>query len=100
MLMPNVLPDFYKLSQIKEHFEGFDLNAYPDSGKVWTVGYGSTYNHDAKRKVQQGDTVTKETAIRWMSIDVDNVIRDANRYIKSQLNPYQSAAIVDYIYNR
>jgi len=98
--MPNVLPDFYKLSAIKEHFEGYSGVAYKDSGGVWTVGYGSTYNHDQKRKVQQGDIITKEVAIRWMATDVDNVIRQANQYIKTQLNPSQSAAIVDYIYNR
>ena len=96
----NVIPDFYKLGEIKEHFEGFDFNAYPDSGGVWTIGYGSTYNQDAKRKVMQGDTVTKEQAIRWMSKDVDNVIKQANQYITTQLSPSQSAAIVDYIYNR
>jgi len=98
--MPNVIPDFYKLAAIKEHFEGYSGVAYKDSGNVWTVGFGSTYNHDKKRKVQEGDIVTKEIAIRWMATDVDSVIRQANQYITSQLNPAQSAAIVDYIYNR
>jgi lysozyme len=98
--MPNVLPDFYKLGAIKEHFEGYSGVAYSDSGNVWTVGFGSTYNHDKKRKVQEGDIVTKEVAIRWMATDVDSVIRQANQYITSQLSPWQSAAIVDYIYNR
>jgi lysozyme len=96
----NVLPDYNKLSAIKEHFEGFKTEAYKDSGGVWTVGFGSTYNHDRKIKVQQGDVVTKDVAIRWMAADVDNIITQANRYIKSKLNPDQSAAIVDYIYNR
>jgi lysozyme len=98
--MPNVLPDFYKLAAIKEHFEGFKLNAYKDSGGVWTVGFGSTFNHDAKRKVQEGDTVTKEIATRWMSVDVSNIVSQLNKYITSQLNPSQSAALVDYVYNR
>lgn len=98
--MPNVLPDFQKLAAIKEHFEGYKNIAYKDSGGVWTVGFGSTYNHDKKRKVQEGDTISKEVAIRWMATDVDSVIRQANQYITSQLNPSQSAAIVDYIYNR
>jgi lysozyme len=98
--MPNVIPDFYKLSAIKEHFEGYSGVAYKDSGNVWTVGFGSTYNHDKKRKVQEGDIVTKEIAIRWMATDVDSVIRQANQYITTQLSPSQSAAIVDMIYNR
>jgi lysozyme len=98
--MPNVLPDFNKLAAIKEHFEGYRSIAYQDSGKVWTVGFGSTYNHDKKRKVQQGDIITKETAIRWMATDTENFLKQANQYITTQLNPWQSAAIIDYIYNR
>ena len=98
--MPNVLPDFYKLSAIKEHFEGYKNIAYKDSGGVWTVGFGSTFNHDAKRKVQEGDIVTKDIATRWMATDVSNIVTNLNKYITSQLNPAQSAALVDYVYNR
>ena len=98
--MPNVLPDFQKLAAIKEHFEGYKNIAYKDSGGVWTVGFGSTFNHTEKRKVQDGDIVHKEQAIKWMAIDVDNILKQLNQYIHTQLNPDQSAAIVDYTYNR
>jgi lysozyme len=98
--MPNVLPDFQKLAAIKEHFEGYKNIAYKDSGGVWTVGFGSTFNHDAKRKVQDGDVVHKEQAIRWMATDTANIVAQLNKYITSQLNPWQSAAMVDYVYNR
>ena len=98
--MSNVIPDFNKLTELKEHFEGYSNVAYKDSGGVWTVGFGSTYNHSEKRKVKEGDTVHKEQAKRWAAIDYDNIIKQANQYITVQLSPYQSAAIVDYIYNR
>lgn len=98
--MENVSPDFSKLFAIKEHFEGFKSMAYKDSGGVWTVGLGSTYNHDKKRRVQQGDILSKAKAVEWMKIDAADVIRQVNQYIKKPLNPNQSAAIVDYVYNR
>lgn len=98
--MPNVIPDFNKLTELKEHFEGYRNTAYKDSGGVWTVGYGSTYNHAAKRKVREGDVVSKEQAVRWAAIDYEDILKQANRYISVQLNPWQSAAVVDYIYNR
>ncbi len=41
-MTPNVYPDFEKLGKIKEHFEGFRTEAYSDTGKVWTVGFGSS----------------------------------------------------------
>lgn len=96
----NVLPDYEKLSKIKEHFEGYSNIAYKDSGGVWTVGFGSTYNHDMKRRVNETDAINKPTAVRWMAIDVTAKIKEANLYIKAKLSPDQSAAIIDYIYNR
>lgn len=96
----NVYPDFNKLTELKQHFEGYSEKAYLDSGSVATLGYGSTYNYDKKRRVQIGDTITKETAVRWASYDYDNIIKELNKYIKTQLSPSQSAALVDYCYNR
>ena len=96
----NVQPDFNKLAAIKKHFEGFQNSAYQDSGKVWTIGWGFTYHYDKQRKVQKGDFITIETATRWLPIAMKERIDQANLYIKKPLNPDQSAAIVDYIYNR
>jgi lysozyme len=96
----NVNPDYKKLAAIKKHFEGFYSSAYKDSGGVWTVGYGSTYNFDKKRKVQKGDFLLEDDAIRFMEIETQNVRDQLNYYIKKPLNPNQSAAIMDYVYNR
>lgn len=96
----NVEPDVNLWSYLKESFEGFRTNAYLDSGKVWTIGFGSTYNHDKKRKVTAGDVIDRVTALVWMKIDSTEVIRQANLYIKVKLLPGASTAICDYIYNR
>lgn len=46
--------------------EGCDLNAYPDTGGVWTIGIGSTYYLDGTR-VKEGDTCTLEQAYEYLN---------------------------------
>jgi GH24 family phage-related lysozyme (muramidase) len=96
----NVRPDMFLWAEMKKHFEGCELEAYPDSGKVWTIGFGETYNHDAKRKVQKGDKINFDTAVKWLEVSAKERIDQANQYIKVPLSAHQSVAICDYIYNR
>lgn len=96
----NVHPDYEKMCALREHFEGFYGSAYQDSGKVWTIGYGSTFNYNLNRKVQKGDKISKIEAIRYAAIDTESVIKQLNYYIHVPLNAVQSAALVDYVYNR
>ena len=98
--MANVIPSYQLWAQLLKEFEGFKTNAYLDSGKIPTCGFGSTYNYTAKRKVQMGDTVTYGEAITWMQDEFQEVVRLANIYVKKSLNTGQSTAICDYIYNR
>ena len=96
----NINPDLNKLQQLKSAFEGFENIAYPDTGGVWTVGSGHTWNYDRERKVKVGDTISRETDARWLGLKYDSLVKEISKYIKVQLNPDQSAAIVDYCYNR
>lgn len=49
------------LQDIKES-EGLELTAYwDDYGKVWTIGYGSTFYEDGS-PVKEGDKITKKRA--------------------------------------
>ena len=93
-------PDYNLWFLMKKEFEGFRTRAYKDSGSVWTIGFGSTYNHTFKRRVQQGDLISQEIAIEWMKIDAIEVVRQLNFYIKVKLKDTQTTAICDYIYNR
>ena len=95
-----VKPDWDKWAIMKKHFEGLFLTAYQDTGKIWTIGYGSTFNHIARRKVIKGDRITYQDAIEFMRIDATEVVRLANVYIHRPLNSHQSTAVCDYIYNR
>lgn len=96
----NVVANFTWLAQILREFEGCYLNAYADTGEIWTIGFGSTYNFNQKRKVLKGDVITLEDAVKFFRIDQVHILDDLNRYIKKPLNPYQSTAICDYVYNR
>lgn len=98
--MKNVIPSYTMWAKLIREFEGFRLNAYLDSGKIATIGFGSTYHHTLKRRVKMGDVITYETALRWMQIDFQETVRLANVYIKKPLSQRQSTAICDYIYNR
>jgi lysozyme len=96
----NITPDYTKLCAILENFEGFYPAAYQDSGGVWTLGYGSTFNFDAKRRVQKGDKISKADALRFVELECASVVKYLNKFITVPLNPNQSAALVDYVYNR
>lgn len=96
----NVQPDFLLWGRIKERYEGCKLSAYLDSGKVPTIGFGTTYRHDLKRKVKIGDKITFQQAVTYWEIDSAEVVRLANVYIHKPLNAAQSTAVCDYIYNR
>jgi lysozyme len=98
--MQNVIPNFTLWAQMIQEFEGFKTKAYLDSGKVATIGFGSTYNYKEKRKVKLGDTITLQEATNWMQFDFQETIRLANVYIHKPLNKFQATAICDYIYNR
>lgn len=96
----NVKPDIVLLSKIIKHYEGYHTNAYADTGNVWTIGFGSIYNFDKGRKVMKGDVITEYNAQRYLEIEMQQKIKELNRYIKVQLNTHQATALVDYTYNR
>ena len=100
MTSQNIIPDYRLLGSVKKGFEGFAVLAYKDSGGIWTVGYGSTYNHTHDRKVREGDVVSQATAEEWMKKDTVEIVRLLNLYIKVPQNSAQSTALVDYVYNR
>ena len=98
--MQNVVPKYTLWGEMIREFEGLKLKAYSNKGDVPTIGFGSTYNYTAKRKVKLGDIITVAEASRWLQIDNQEVVRLANHYITQKLTSEQSTAICDYIYNR
>lgn len=82
--------------------EGMRTNAYWDpTGKVWTIGKGSTTHPDG-RPVKQGDTITQQQANQYMQNYVDTrIIPVYQKKIPTwnKLNPNQQSALISFGYN-
>jgi len=53
-----------------KQFEGLKLTSYPDSGGIYTIGFGNTINKDTGQAIKQGDKIDLATAERWLKLDV------------------------------
>lgn len=85
------------LQDIKEA-EGLELTAYwDDYGKVWTIGYGSTFYED-RSPVKKGDTITKARAEELLQWYVDTQITQKIDIV-DKLNDYQKRAVFSLVYN-
>lgn len=75
------------------------LNAYQDSAGIWTIGWGSIWNYDQKRKVQKGDRIDEDTALRWMKIELQGLIPKIRAFIKVPINENEEGALISLAYN-
>ena len=80
-------------------FEGKRLKPYQDTGGIWTVGYGSTYNIDAKRPVNQSDIIDDATAIRWLKSQVGTFQNQVKAVIKVPVNQNKVDSLTSLAYN-
>ena len=81
---------------LTERFEadgGPRLKAYPDSGGVWTIGYGHT------RGVYPGMTCTPAQAELWLQQDITAAERVVWRSVKVPLTQGEYDALVDLEFN-
>ncbi|WP_438979101.1 lysozyme [Polynucleobacter sp.] len=73
--------------------EGYKANAYPDSGNVWTIGFGET------KGVKQGDTTTPQRALMVLGKSVDGYAKGVQSCVTAPLYQYEFDALVDAAYN-
>jgi len=73
--------------------EGYKSNAYPDSGQVWTIGFGET------KGVKQGDTTTPQRALMVLGKSVDGYAKGVQSCVTAPLYQYEFDALVDAAYN-
>jgi len=74
----------------------FHLNldtAYPDTGGVWTIGYGHTHG------VIEGMTCTLEQAEAWLKADIQAAVDAVNRLVQISLKQSEFDALVDFVFN-
>lgn len=74
--------------------EGLSLKPYPDSGGVWTIGYGSTSGVTA-------DTppISEQSAEVLLREDISHAEVEVGRHIKVPLTDNQFAALVSLTFN-
>ncbi|AGR61946.1 TPA: lysozyme [Salmonella bongori] len=79
-------------------FEGLKLNAYQDSGGIWTIGYGYTGMINGK-KIDTDTVFTKEMAEFYLNTEVEKISKLITNLLKVKLNQYQFDAIGSLVYN-
>jgi lysozyme len=99
LLTLNVKEVSGKALAIIKSFEGERLAAYQDQAGIWTIGWGSTYNHDLKRRVQKGDIIDKETALRWLRLDAAGAAANVKKLVKVPINQNQLDSLTSFSYN-
>lgn len=73
--------------------EGYKSNAYPDTGNVWTIGFGET------KGVKQGDTTTPQRALMVLGKSVNEYAKGVQSCVTAPLYQYEFDALVDAAYN-
>ncbi|MFJ2668739.1 lysozyme [Nocardia fluminea] len=80
------------MALIKGH-EGVELEAYQDTGGVWTIGYGHTDG------VKPGDQITQEQAGKYLKQDLADSEEAVRNLVKVPLTQNQFDAFVSFTYN-
>ena len=81
-----------KLIDAIKRFEGVRLQAYPDSGGVWTIGYGHT------KDVKKGDRITQYQAEQLLKEDLAQFEAMANK-VRGLNTQGKYDAVLDFLYN-
>ena len=76
-----------------KRFEGVCLEAYLDSVRVWTIGYGHTQG------VKEGDTCTADQANEWLKEDVHRAENCVAQSVSVDLTQGEFDACVSFIFN-
>jgi len=84
--------------QLIKSFEGCLLNAYLDSVKVPTIGYGATF-YENKVSVRLGDKITQDRANELLAWHIEEFAEGVAKLIKVDLNDNQFSALVSFAFN-
>lgn len=75
------------------------IEAYADPIGIWTIGFGSTYDHDRRRPVQAGDVFTEADAERWLRLEVNEKAEAIAALCEVPITQSMFDAIVSFAYN-
>ena len=92
-----------KAEELIKKFEADDINkyldAYIDPVGIPTIGYGSTYNYDAKRGVMLGDSITQQKAVEWLRKATKSIVPKIKALVKVPINQNQLDSLTSFVYN-
>lgn len=74
------------------------LNAYQDTGGVWTIGIG-TIRYFGGTKVKKGDVITVEKAWQLLQFDLQQAMLDIDALTVDAITQNQFDALVSFGYN-
>lgn len=83
---------------IIREFEGFKVEAYLDTGGVWTIGYGTIKYPDGKA-VKRGDKCTRDQAEQYLKNDCKWVDACLDKSIKYPISQSMFDALASFVYN-
>jgi len=86
-------------AELISKFEGLSLKPYLDSNGKYSIGYGTQYNWDAKRYVLPEDRITKDTALRWLKLEIAQRQDAIKKLIKVPVNQNQLDSLTSLAYN-
>lgn len=85
--------------ELIKHFEGLRLQAYWDSlGKVWTIGWGTTFYPNGN-KVQEGETCTEEEATQFLLTNLIKFEECVYELLEYEVKQWQFDALISFVYN-
>lgn len=87
----------YGLSKLKQ-WEGLRLNAYQDSGGVWTIGYGHTSNAGSP-KVIKGMSLQEKEAENILKKDLEKFEKRVLSLVQVPLSDNQFSTLVSFDFN-
>lgn len=76
-----------------KRYELCELEAYPDKGGKWTIGWGDT------RGVKQGDRISQDEADRRLAARIAEFESVVNEAVRIPLTQGQFDALVTFAYN-
>lgn len=83
--------------QALKQFEGLRLQAYKDTGGVWTIGYGSITMFG--KPVTEGLVCTEADAEKQKTMDLAWAQTAVNKLVRVPLTQNQFDALVSFVYN-
>lgn len=83
----------YQSYALTQQFEGLRLEAYQDTGGVWTIGYGHT------KGVKKGDKCTEAQALAWLMEGMAEAVEAVNTNVRIPVTQNQFDALCDFVFN-